>query len=96
MAKRTRKTTHRKWKAHPNDAIKLAALRWLACRIEMEAIQIYATNSARYADIEAALVACVDTIHGLKQDIALGEDAECPPGYVLCRNECAPMCDELE
>lgn len=91
MAKRTKKPNTNKWQANADDAIKLAALRWFACTIEAEAIQIYATSPSKYPKIEAAMMACVKEIHGLLPTTGLSDD-DCPPGYVRCGNECAPMC----
>ena len=81
-----------KWQPNPDDAIKLAALRWFALTIESSAIQIYATDARQYAALEQVLHACVDGIRGLNKDFVLGGDDDCPPGFVQCGNECAPMC----
>jgi hypothetical protein len=83
----------RKWEPQPDDAIKLAALRWFACTIESDAIQIYATNPGKYEVIIGIMRACVQELRQ-QRDIADAED--CPPGYVLCGKECAPMCDGEE
>jgi len=83
----------KKWQANPDDAIKLAALRWFALNIEAAAIQMYATDSSRYAEVEIVLKTCLAGVAGLRK--TLGEpDGDCPPGFVLCRdNVCSPMCD---
>jgi len=93
MAKKSGKKgrTGNKWQPQANDAIKLAAIRWFACAIEMEAIQIYATDSAKFEAISAALGDCVTKVHGLIKKPITG-DVDCPPGYVLCGDECAPRC----
>ncbi len=39
--------------------------------------------------------ACVEMLHDLRMNLAFDE-ADCPPGYVLCGQECAPMCDNEE
>ena len=80
-----------KWTGTTDDAIKLAAIRWFACAIEMEAIQIYATNPALYLKIEARMGDCIDKLHGLKKKDIIG-DEDCPPGYTMCGGECAPRC----
>ena len=83
-----------KWEPQPDDAIKLAALRWFACTIEAEAIQLYATNSGKYDVMVEALRACVQSL----RDASGAEegDEDCPPGYVRCGRECAPMCYNTE
>lgn len=80
-----------RWQPGPDDAIKLAAIRWYLCAIEMEAIQLFATDPSQYEAIETKMSNCIDAIHGLKKTI-IGEDGECPPGYVMCGDECAPRC----
>src|SRR5262245_57036881 len=92
MARRPRKVTGNKWGPHPNDAIRLAAVRWFACRIEMEAIQIYATDSAKANLIEDVMAECITKLHELRPKPVTGEDGDCPPGYVMCGGECAPRC----
>ena len=84
----------KKWEPHADDAIKLAALRWFACTIEAQAIQIYATDSGKYEAAVAVMRASVDELRDLTDDIE--DSGECPPGYVLCGRECAPMCDGEE
>lgn len=96
MADQKQYPTRQKWQAQPDDAIKLAALRWFACIIEAEAIQIYATDSTKYEAIEKVMRTCVKQIHDLKKKFSLADESECPPGYVMCRNECAPMCPDIE
>ena len=80
-----------------NDAQRLAAIRWLAMRIEQVAIEVLVTNRDKYEAVEGSLR---DEVNRLKQ---MGrreegiEGDECPDGYVLCRDGlCAPMCDGLE
>ena len=92
MAKKTPKSTANKWQSHPNDAIRLAAIRWFACRIEMEAIQVYATDSSLDPEIENILSECITKVHDLVKKRPIDDDGDCPPGYVLCGNECAPRC----
>lgn len=95
LHKKRRPRGQNRWQPHADDAIKLAAIRWFACRIESQAIQIYATDATKYHAIEQAMYACVEAIHDLQKDVALSE-GDCPPGYVLCGQECAPMCDNEE
>jgi hypothetical protein len=85
-------TTPNKWQSSGDDAIKLAALRWFACMVEAESIQIYATDPTKFQAIEEALRECIKKIHDLRPKTTIGEEGECPPGYVMCRGECAPMC----
>ena len=84
------------WQGSDDDAIKLAAIRWFACAIEMEAIQIYATDRRKYTDIEEAMGDCIDAIHELRKKLTIGDEEECPPGYTMCAGECAPRCPEAE
>ena len=93
MAKKSRGRTGtgNKWQPQANDAIKLAAVRWFACAIEMEAIQVYATDSAKFDAIRAVLGECMTKVHDLIKKPLTG-DEDCPPGYVMCGNECAPRC----
>ena len=82
-----------KWQSNPDDAIKLAAIRWFAATIEATSIQMYATNPSRYKEIEAILKACLGGLGKQLPSFGLA-DADCPPGFVLCRdNLCSPMCE---
>ena len=79
-----------------NDAQRLAAVRWLAMRIEQVSIELLVTDRDKFEAVEQSLR---DEVNRLKQmarpepEIA-GDD--CPEGYVLCRDGlCAPMCDNL-
>jgi hypothetical protein len=96
MAKRKKKGVPRnKWQAHPNDAIRLAALRWFALEIERVSIQIYASNQNLYEDMEDVLRQTLLSMADVGKDAALG-DGDCPEGYFLCRDGvCAPMCDGI-
>ena len=87
--------TERKWQADPDDAIRLAALRWFALEIEKLAIEIYASDKTTYRAMETVLTNTVKQMGELSKKLML-EDDECPEGYVLCKNGlCAPMCDGI-
>jgi|SRR6187401_1422256 hypothetical protein len=91
-----RKPTRHKWQGEPNDAIKLAALRWYALMAETSMIQIYATNPSYYKTLCGIMR---DTIKALEKvtEKPLGDpDGDCPEGYVRCGRECAPMCDVID
>jgi len=95
MAKKTKKNTPR-WKAAPDDAIRLAALRWYALQLESSAICLYATNQTAYKELESVLKRAMVAMNGLKQKFGIADNLEdgCPDGYVLCKDGvCAPMCD---
>jgi len=82
-----------KWQARPNDAIRLAALRWFALELERMSIQIYASNPELYGDMEGVLRKAVKSMGEVGRDLGLA-DEDCPEGYFLCRDGiCAPMCD---
>src|ERR1043165_5919889 len=97
MARRpSKKVGKDKWQPSGDDAIKLAALRWFALMIEAEAIQLYATNRVTYSSMEAVLRGTIAALHDVK-DKAIPptvDPGECPPGFFLCGNECAPACFE--
>jgi hypothetical protein len=83
----------KKWQGTPDDAIKLAALRWFALNIESAAIEMYATDSSRYSEVEIVLKTCLAEVARLRKTL-VGSEGDCPPGFVLCRdNVCSPMCD---
>jgi hypothetical protein len=90
MAVKKRKRTGNKWQGSNDDAIKLAALRWFALEIESNAIQIYATDRTQFDGLERLLRECVQKMEQSKKNLGGGDD--CPPGYIWCRTECAPMC----
>ena len=80
-----------RWQAAPNDAIRLAALRWFALEIEQTCIEMYATNAASYHTLEKELRRTVHKLHQHQHKLSLGAET-CPDGYVLCGETCAPMC----
>ena len=100
MAKKTKKKKmlplHQIWQAEPDDAIRLAALRWFALQIERLGIEIYATDKSRYAEIEKILRTALSRMAGTKKDLSQDEESECPEGFILCKDGfCAPMCDGI-
>ena len=98
MAKRKKKSTGgtTRWQAVPNDAIRLAALRWFALTIEKRTIELYATKSSTYHDMEDILRKALHRLDHLRNTLAVGDDDECPEGYIMCGNGvCAPSCDKL-
>ena len=95
MAKKTAKTASRTGAApRTTDAERLAALRWLAMRIEQLCIEIFVTDRDKFDEIEAALRVQVRLLQAMGRSEEETEGDDCPEGYVLCRNGlCAPMCD---
>ena len=84
-----------KWQAVPNDAIRLAALRWFALTIEKEGIELYATNTATFPEIEKILRKALGEIDDLRDKFSLANE-DCPEGYILCDDEvCRPSCDRI-
>jgi hypothetical protein len=85
----------RVWQADPDDAIRLAALRWFAIEIERLSIEIYASDKTRYLDLEDLLRGAVKRMKKITRRFDL-DDEDCPNGYVLCKDGlCAPMCDGI-
>ena len=83
-----------KWDPRPNDAIKLAALRWFALEMERIAIQLYASNPDLYGEMETIMRQTLKSLGDAGRQIADPVSGECPEGYVLCPDGiCAPMCD---
>ena len=98
MAKKKKKLTRGtgRWQAAPNDAIRLAALRWFALTLEQRAIELYATNASTYKEMEHVLRKALHHLDHLREEFALGADDECPEGYIPCENGvCKPSCDGL-
>lgn len=84
-----------RWQAAPNDAIKLAALRWFALTIEKEGIELYATNTASFPALEKILRKALGDMDELRDKFALADD-DCPEGYIRCDDDvCRPSCDKL-
>ena len=93
MAKKKKSIPRNKWQAHPNDAIRLAALRWFALQIERTSIEIYASDQNLYGQLEALMRQTIKSLSEVGGQIGLS-DGDCPEGYVLCTDGlCAPMCE---
>lgn len=97
MAKAKARASKRPWKADPEDAIRLAALRWLATELEQMTVEIYASDKGKYDGMEDILRGALKEMKKLGRRASMQEEDECPPGYVLCKDGlCAPMCDSEE
>jgi hypothetical protein len=95
-SKRGSKKTGNVWQAGPEDAIRLAALRWFSLEIERMGIEIYASDKTKYKAIEKVLRQAMTAMNATRDRIAVGDPDECPDGYVLCKDGlCAPMCDGI-
>jgi len=97
MPKKKKSKRAVKWKAQPDDPIRLAALRWFALQLEASAICLYATNPDSYLAMEDVLKSALRGLNGLKKDFAVAaEEDPCPEGFVLCEDgTCAPACDGI-
>ena len=97
MARKQRQETDTAhWHAQPDDAIRLAALRWFALRIESLAIEIYATDQTRYAAMERLFRQTLKRMTRVRRSAQANLETDCPDGYVLCKDGiCAPMCDGI-
>jgi hypothetical protein len=86
-----------RWQAVPNDAIRLAALRWFALTLEQRAIELYATDQATYHRMEHVLRKALRELDHLGKEFALSAADECPEGYIPCEDGvCKPSCDRLD
>jgi hypothetical protein len=96
MAKRKAKGRTTVWVPEPDDAIRLAALRWFALELERIGIQIYATDKRKYAAMERLFRQTVKRLGAMHDTVNVANEGDCPEGYVLCKdNTCAPMCDGI-
>jgi hypothetical protein len=89
---------HTVWRAEPDDAIRLAALRWFALQIERLSIEIYASDKSRYFALEKLFRGTLSRLAGTKKDLTpkTDEETQCPEGFILCKDGlCAPMCDGI-
>jgi hypothetical protein len=78
-----------------NDAERLAALRWLAMKIEQVSIELFVTDRHNFGAIEDALRLQVKSLRKMGGTNLALEDGDCPAGFVLCRDGlCSPMCNE--
>jgi len=76
------------------DAERLAALHWLAMKIEMVSIEVFITNRDKFGAVETALRTQVKLLQEIGRPGHDLDGDDCPGGYVLCRDGlCAPMCD---
>ena len=94
MAKRNRKPTRQKWQPSPGDAINLATIRWFALMVEAKAIEIYGTNPAVYPEIQKVLAKCLGEVASINPETTIAGEGDCPPGWVPCGEDCAPVCME--
>ena len=95
-SKRGSKKTGIVWQAGPDDAIRLAALRWFALEIERMGIEIYASDKTKYKAIEKVLRQTMTAMNAQRDRVIVADSDECPDGYVLCKDGlCAPMCDGI-
>ena len=79
-----------------NDAQRLAAIRWLAMRIEQVSIEVLVTDRNKFHEVEGALREQVRLLQRMSRPLQGIEGDDCPEGYVLCRGGlCAPMCDDF-
>jgi hypothetical protein len=85
------------WESGPDDAIRLAALRWFSLELERLSIQIYASDKAQFKNMERVFRHALSGMAALcpkKVKPDFGGDDGCPDGYILCKDGlCAPMCD---
>jgi len=86
----------RTWKPSPDDAMSLAALRWMANTIENFAIELYATDRESFSEVEEVLRNTLKELKRTKRSFAVspGENG-CPDGWILCHGICVPSCEEL-
>ena len=84
----------RTWKPYPEDAISLAAFRWLANTIENFAIELYATDRGSFDEVEGVLRNTLKELQHTRRNFAVSPE-DCPDGYVLCHGICAPSCEVL-
>ena len=77
-----------------NDAQRLAAIRWLAMKIEQVSIELLVTDRDKFEAVEDSLRDEVKRLRQLaRPELPIAGD-DCPEGYILCRDGlCAPMCD---
>ena len=87
----------RNWEPSPNDATNIAAFRWFANTIENEALELYTTDQAHFARIEAVLRNTLKDLYYIREKAFRAmEENGCPDGWVLCDGICKPSCDGLE
>jgi hypothetical protein len=94
MAKRNHRPMQKKWEPQPNDAINLATIRWFALMIEAKAIEIFGTNPSVYPEIQKVLAKCLGEVASINVEKPIAGAGDCPPGWVPCGEDCAPVCME--
>jgi hypothetical protein len=86
----------RTWKPSPDDAMSLAALRWMANTIENFAIELYATDRESFREVEEVLRNTLKELKRTKRSFAVPQEENgCPDGWILCHGICVPSCEEL-
>jgi hypothetical protein len=83
------------WEPSPQDAMRLAALRWFANTIENFSIELYATDRTSFEAVETVLRETLRELKSLRAQFPLSAN-RCPDGYVLCHGVCSPSCDGEE
>lgn len=93
MAKnKSKKKGNTAWQPQGNDAINLATYRWYAIQIEAKAIELYGTDPSLWQQIETAMNTGLSALYAIKVKKPIGDDGDCPPGWVPCGEDCAPKC----
>ena len=84
------------WVPQPDDAIRLAALRWFALEMERISIQIYATDKRQFAAMEKVFRHTLGKLNIVLETVNVLSDDDCPEGYIRCKDgTCAPACDGI-
>jgi hypothetical protein len=84
------------WKSSPDDAMSLAALRWMANTIENFAIELYATDRESFSEVEEVLRNTLKELKRTRRSFAVAQEENgCPDGWILCHGICVPSCEEL-
>ena len=73
-------------------AEQMAAIRWLAMKIEQVSIEVLVTDRDKFDAVEASLRDEVNRLKRIGRPEGIAAE-DCPDGYVLCDGLCAPMCD---
>ena len=94
MAKRTKNYQANKWEPQTSDGINLATIHWFALMMEAKAIEIYGTNPAVYPKIQQVLGECLSKVAAIDVKKPIAAAGDCPPGWVPCGEDCAPVCLE--
>ena len=94
MAKRKKDISMNKWEPQSSDAINLATIRWFALMMEAKAIEIYGTNKTVYPELQKVLGECLTRVARINVQKPIAGEGDCPPGWVPCGEDCAPVCLE--